>query len=284
MIRVYKETLMLLTFLLAWMRYNGYSVATIFRDMQNSNSFNRSMRSYFEAWGQFGTHTVDKTVNTFCRDGGDRLLSETFEVTMKQLKEESEGITPDHADLINQMVRILQYPFGRVSLNEALPALRRAMLVQEELRNFNEVIKTAGICYGCKKKLSSMEMTTFVPAVGGEVQLACSRCVKPELRACEFCKTGVLDVRPDDRFKNKRSCGCQETKTPKPEGATTMTLDEIRAEQMRQNIRNMAATAQRARQRAQNRPPQPTAVLNGDGGGTIILNPPDANNPVGGGN
>jgi hypothetical protein len=217
MIRVYKELLYLLAFLIAYLEEKGYTIYDVMLESTNLRTFRGRLHPNADI-----SYVIYKAVTGI----SNSQIGDLKGILHSTLADEINGESVDYGGLINELVRVTSMPLGRATAQRGWwGAMRAALMVPSELRAFKESLKDKLRCKVCARKISDGEMMSFIND-GEDVDLYCVNCSKPCIRACSFCPTGVVQLKWGERMKRHVSCGCR-----KPDGTPvdqTVTADEMR--------------------------------------------------------
>jgi hypothetical protein len=117
-------------------------------------------------------------------------------------------MAPRHnqADLIDQLVRVLKFPFAQNLFNQStLDSLRMALLLPSEMEAFAGKLGGKAFCVACGKQLVQGEMVTVTTGTtnwgkASGIALACQRCVHPTCVASDCCGKKVAFNRKAKNF------------------------------------------------------------------------------------
>jgi hypothetical protein len=140
------------------------------------------------------------------KNNWDFLLSEMIDALLS-----APGTTSHHGSLIDQIVELLKEPYSRNVLSgKTLNALRRAILLPEEMAKVAEAFRKELACAACGKTFVNTEMAIF--EAGPPVAFFCTRCTIPSFAACKV-SSNCDGVSPLDQkalakaIGNKPDCG-----------------------------------------------------------------------------
>lgn len=117
--------------------------------------------------------------------------------------------TDSHKDLIDTIVQILQLPYADARFTpKVITALRKAVLLPEEILNFNsEIQKQELCCYKCNKPFTAFESATAVK-VGTSMAFGCNACTPPATIRCRCGKPKNTSDAFRRRVKKETVCTC----------------------------------------------------------------------------
>lgn len=127
--------------------------------------------------------------------------------------------------IIATIIEVLGLPWtGNRLGQEAIPALRKAILRPSEIANFQKIVKESFQCIGCGHKFVGNEAAVMQRGSNNEIRISCIRCVLPSYGACSSCgdvaaftSTGLATFTAT-KFVN---CGCALPSKAKKESART---------------------------------------------------------------
>lgn len=118
--------------------------------------------------------------------------------------------------LLDAVVSILKMPYGRNAISGATyDALKRAILMPEEMSEALEAKNVAHSCINCGKRFQNGEMATAI-IDNGYMTFRCARCNVPTYHSCAHCdETTNISEKVYDALLRRKDCGCRTKKADK---------------------------------------------------------------------
>lgn len=182
MFRVYKDFLQRVYVLLVYYREMGYN----FQHAAQYTKDNLIKRGRFQRYDNDALNqSIVKTLSFLSNSskfkvvGGDEL-----DDLLIQIGKQLESSAPENdRDLIDTIVRILQFPYHRqVLAASSLTALKQALLLPEEIVDFKATVAREMYCASCGHQFMNGEMSTVTQAADngrGGALIICTRCSRP---------------------------------------------------------------------------------------------------------
>lgn len=148
---------------------------------------------------------------------GQHWLDDVIKQLFEALSADANG--RGESDLIDQIVRVLQMPYGRnILTGDRIRALRSAILLPSEQAGLTHRLRQREMsCSQCGIALHNEESVTLVVSPNDSSQsIVCHRCHAPHSVPCASCaETASLSTKAMNAMSRMQCPTCQEAKTPK---------------------------------------------------------------------
>lgn len=129
-----------------------------------------------------------------------------------------ESYNRGESDLIDQIVRILQFPYGRnILTGDHLRHLRSALLLPSEQAGLLARLRQREMsCSQCGTALHNLESVTLHVDGNNTQSIVCHRCAAPNSVPCASCaEVAALSTKAMNAMSRMQCPHCQEAKAPK---------------------------------------------------------------------
>ncbi len=192
MVRIYKHAAEVALMALEWVRYQGYNVAQIRKDIGGRYPDNSSNIVY------------KKVMAAYANYDGKTTVEESAKIIATAL-EHDRASAGGERELIDRIVDVLKLPYSKnVISGSQLASLSKAILVPDELIGLSEKLKKAEqSCSSCGHDFDEGEIGVQYKQDGVRNSWLCTMCYTPKKMSCSCKKSMRLPDKLGEFLKNQ---------------------------------------------------------------------------------